>query len=273
MSVFNVTSEYNYSNKKMRYNERVSKYQDFIKDEKSSIFGNTPIFIKKNDVTPNFEANYKENPKAVMYGPVKIDENVIYTDCFEISLLRFLHVVFGKNGNINIKRMKKLMNNEKNQLYCYFQKNNIYYNDNKYYSTLEGFNERTNWCNFLNEIKIFNYKKEDRYEVCASLDNLFLFFNHFFHFNLDTNDSDQHNLNIIGKKLSSINKQIRFDLSIFGEYNSEDFYINTYTKIYVNDDHLYDWEIYQYYNVNNYNITKRLTGHSDFKESTHVRNL
>ena len=35
-----------------------------------------------------------------------------YTDCFEISLLRFLHLTFGENSIINLDKLKTFMEND-----------------------------------------------------------------------------------------------------------------------------------------------------------------
>ena len=47
------------------------------------------------------------------------------------------------------------------------------------YTTDEAFNERAQWCVFLNQSKIFKFKKEGKYEVCATFENLIAFFRTF----------------------------------------------------------------------------------------------
>ena len=65
--------------------------------------------------TPTKKQRYRRRVpliEPVKYGPIKIIENsnygyvfISYTDCFEISLLRFLHILFGRNGEINLNKL------------------------------------------------------------------------------------------------------------------------------------------------------------------------
>ena len=48
------------------------------------------------------------------------------------------------------------------------------------YTSDEAFEERAQWCVFLNESKIFKFKKLEKYEVCATFENLIAFFRTFF---------------------------------------------------------------------------------------------
>ena len=58
-------------------------------------------------------------------------------------------------------------------IFLYFLKYNTIHQSDEYYKTDEGFQERAEWCEFLNERDIFKYKKMGKFEVCASLDNLY----------------------------------------------------------------------------------------------------
>ena len=242
----------------------------------SNTFGNTPKFIKSNDVTDNFAINYQKYPRPVPYGPIKIIKNteeeykvISYTDCMEISLLRFLHMIFGNKGKMELKQHSHLQCH--NELVSYlFDK--VFSYDVNYYETKIGFQERANWCNFLNERDIFKYKKNNLYEVCASLENLFSFFSYFFNISFE-NKSYQDNLNNLANLLSTEDKKLRFELYNFGNKSTNSFYMNSYIKIFVNDDNLYDWEIYQYFYVENNCITERETGHSDYRNSIHMKNF
>jgi len=230
-----------------------------------------------NDITDNFAINYQKYPQPVTYGPIRIVKDteyefkvIKYTDCFEISLLRFLHLIFGNNGTVELNKVPNLQPND--ELDFYFYENKTFYNDINYYETNIGFKERARWCDFLNERNIFKYKMENKYEVCASLENLFSFFSHFFNITFE-NKNYQDNLNKLANILSTDNLQIRFKLFNFGNKTSDSFYMNSYIKIFVNDDNLYDWEITQYFNVENDCITERVTGHSDYRNSTYINNL
>ena len=48
------------------------------------------------------------------------------------------------------------------------------------YTSDEAFEERAQWCVFLNESKIFKFKKQEKYEVCATFENLIAFIRTFF---------------------------------------------------------------------------------------------
>lgn len=250
------------------------KYE--TKQLNNSIFGKTPIFLKEKDVTNNFIENYKKYPQPIPYGPIRVIKNsedefdmIEYTDCFEISLLRFLHLVFSENDRMNLNKIKNLKCEE--QLNSYFSNKSIY-RKSDYYETIEGFNERTNWCNFLNNRDIFKYNIENKYEVCASLENLFNFFSHFFNISFK-NENYKNNLENLGKLLSTASKEIRFELNNFGNNSHNSFYMNSYIKIFVNNDNLYDWVITQYFNFENNQITERVSGHSDYRNSIHVNNF
>ena len=54
---------------------------------------------------------------------------------------------------------------------------------------------------------------------------------------------------------------------------TDTFYMNSFIKIFVNNDNLYDWEIYQYFKVENNCITERETGHSDYRKSIYINDL
>jgi hypothetical protein len=204
--------------------------------------------------------------EPVKYGPIKIIENSIngyvfisYTDCFEISLLRFLHVLFGRNGQINLNYLKNFTG--ENELYNYFLINPNYNNNSDYYETYEGFKLRADWCSFLNNRHFFQYKKENKYEVCASFNNLISFV-HYFIPNIKTpNTNTIHIENYLNFLFRQINNNIIFKYVLFKEV-TDNIYMNTTLNISINGKHIYDWEVYQYFNKN---TCERITGHSDFR--------
>ena len=57
-------------------------------------------------------------PEPVEYDSIYFkdgEHNITYTDCFEISLYRFLHLVFTKGGQIDKERLVKYMDVESSQ--------------------------------------------------------------------------------------------------------------------------------------------------------------
>lgn len=232
-------------------------------------------------------------PEPVKYNSVDIiyDKDIIsYTDCFEISLLRFLHLIFGENNKINLELLQQDMDNSS---YCtdlvnFFTLRNYFSNDEYYYFTEIGLNERADWCKFLNDSKIFTYKKEDKYEVCATVENLFTFFRIYFpKNNFDCEDTlditinniestklfeyYEHKLNRLFKNLSYY-----FDLSCTLEYTfkkskpDHSIYTKIIIQIHINSNNLLDWEIYQFHNLIDGKILERITGHSDYRFNENI---
>lgn len=195
-------------------------------------------------------------------------KKISYTDCFEISLLRFLHSVFITKKNdeyvMDITRMKTFMYQTKEckQIINFFKTNNKIKLESSYYEN-EGYPIRALWCIFLNKRSFFRYKKEDKYEVCASLHNLFAFFKVFFPKITFDQPNDQDRLNSIFSSLS--NENAKFSCELVNKTNiksSQIFYTNTFT-ISINNIELYEWLIYQYFENADGKFGSRITGHSD----------
>ncbi len=125
-------------------------------------------------------------PEPVIYDRIYFmdgEDEVNYTDCFEISLYRFLHLLFTKQEKINFEHLTLHMNMESEQclrLKAFFEKYPKVYREKELYTTDEAFTERADWCVFLNQSKIFKLKKFGKYEVCATFENLLSFFMTFF---------------------------------------------------------------------------------------------
>ena len=230
-------------------------------------------YTQNNNIlkTPTKRQRYRRQIsliEPVKYGPIKIIENsnygygyvfISYTDCFEISLLRFLHVLFGENGSIKLNKLKKFTRT--NELYNYFLTNPNYNNNSDYYETNEGFKLRADWCSFLNNRKIFQYKKQCKYEVCASFKNLINFVHHFLP-NVQTLNVDDIKIeNYLNFLINQINNNIIIKYVLYKEV-TDNIYMNTTLNISINNKHIYDWEVYQYFNKNTFD---RITGHSDFR--------
>ena len=71
-------------------------------------------------------------PDPVLYAPIEfLDEGQVisYTDCWEISVLRFLHLLFGENGTISQEKLSKhmdLSSKHCRDLIAYFTANPTY---------------------------------------------------------------------------------------------------------------------------------------------------
>lgn len=231
-------------------------------------------------------------PEPVKYNLVEVNYNndiVSYTDCFEISLLRFIHLIFSKNNKIDLELLQIDMDNSKycSDLVDFFTVSNYFSHDEYYYFTEIGLNERANWCKFLNDSKLFKYKQEDGYEVCATFENLFTFFRIYFpknNFdcentlditidNIESNELFKYYENKINKLFKNIS--YNFDVSCKLNYSfnidkndkKDEIYTEIIMQIYINNNYLLDWEIYQFHNLIDGKITERITGHSDYRFS------
>lgn len=217
--------------------------------------------------------------EPVSFNVIKFsDDNktVSYTDCFEISLLRFLHCVFTTNDTnyttksnklvVNIERMKTFMLDtpECAQLIDFFLKNQTVELSEDYYQNekSDGYKLRTDWCIFLNKRSFFRYKIDDKYEVCASLNNLFTFFNVFLpKIQLDQ-PTDKIKLSRLATKLSSDVLKVTISLKTKATDNKTEFYYTNDMMISINNTN-YKWHLYQYFKNENDTFGDRITGHSE----------
>ena len=135
------------------------------------------------------------------------------------------------------------------------------------YTTDEAFEERAQWCVFLNESKIFKFKKLGKYEVCATFENLIAFFKTFFP-KIEIPDKSA------GKQLQidALCKALSFNLTLTAnirEVIKPNFggqhYENLQIDFSVNGEHIFIWEIYQYFNKLADGSIERRTGHSDYR--------
>jgi hypothetical protein len=229
-------------------------------------------------------------PEPVKYNSVEViyDEDIVsYTDCFEISLLRFIHLIFGKNNKIDLELLQIDMDNSKycSDLVDFFTLRNYFSNDEYYYFTEIGLVERADWCKFLNDSKIFKYKQEDKYEVCATFENLFTFFKIYFPKNnfgsevtldITVNNIESNKLfKCYENKLNKLFKNMSYNFDVSCKLNylfnksknnkTDIIYTEIIVQIYINDDYLLDWKIYQFHNLIDGKITERITGHSDYR--------
>lgn len=109
---------------------------------------------------------------------VYIHNDKKYTDCFESSMLRYLHLIFKKKRElkIDLELLKKY-----GAIPClldFFQKYKDIYPKNTYYMSKKGQEQRIEWCELLNSNKTFDYVNKD-YELKSCLKNIYIFFDIF----------------------------------------------------------------------------------------------
>lgn len=224
-------------------------------------YGNQPINSIRDDIL-NINAlqkNILALPEPILSKQV-IDTDFSYSDCFEISFLRFFQILLHKDGLIDLKKLKNLIGETylDNELYNFFLKNSII--NNNFISS----NLRINWCRFLNDRDFLIYKFDSKIKVQPIQQNIIYFFNHFFPLLRITKIKE------IFKLFSSDNI---YNCKIFnnGWSTKEKIYDESLIKIFINGNNIYDWKFYQYYeNLSNLK-GKIITGHCELKYSTYIQ--
>ncbi len=155
---------------------------------------------------------------------VEINNNErIYTDCMEFSLLRFLQLIMNdasqiKNNGKSTYNLEHLIINNNHQLsinnfielktfidnYSYIYSNAQYYLDTKI-----GLEQRAEWSKLVSDKDFFDYYRNDGAELFTSITNIINFFNGFFSMELDNTEiSHQTSFDLIISKFESPNKKI-----------------------------------------------------------------
>jgi hypothetical protein len=165
--------------------------------------------------------------QPIMGKPFKplFSENEI-DDSFELSLLRFIHLVFSVDGVINFDNLTTHMdmsNPNCIKLYEYFMNNPGIMNDYSFYYSNAGVDLRTKWVELLANINSFTYKGNNQ-EIDPVMENLFEFFEQFF----PKLNQDGYT---IQQKLTNMYDQLNFNFETFEVVQS------SYQKIVVNSLH------------------------------------
>lgn len=178
-------------------------------------------------------------PFTQLYSNNEID------DSFELSLLRFIHLVFSKDGKINFNNLIKYMdmNNSKCQmLYEYFMINPGVMIDYEFYYSNTGLDIRTKWFELLSNHDFLIYKKNKK-ELDHTQDNFFIFFEIFFPKLVLSGANCQ-------EKLSNIYSQLNFNFEsfevIYSTYQnivSDVIHSNSLHFIKINGVSMYIWEM------------------------------
>lgn len=181
----------------------------------------------------------KNYPEPVTNLNISIND-IEYSDDFEVSILRLLHIIFGKFNTIDTTKLK----DNRNEVASFLTKNNKIRN----YISIR---QRIEWCNLLNNRPFFQYKYQNKYKLQPTLKNLHTFFKVFF-------------------PSVQMKELINFESFNSGYYTSDKIYEETIIKLYLDGNNLYDWKIYQYYeNLNNCK-GKLITGYSELKYSIYL---
>jgi len=234
-------------------------------------YGEKPINnIKKDFININlFEKTITNYPEPITDLPVKID-TFVYQDDFEICLLRFNHIIFGNNNKINLDKLKNLIGDSylTNDLYLFFNKNN----NIKHYISIR---ERQEWCKLLNNITYFNYRYDNKYKLSPVIYNIFIFYQTYFPSLLESPILLNRQMTTKDKitklfKFLDTNNIFTFKYFITGHLTDDKIYEENLIKIFINDNNIYDWELYQYYENLNNSKGKLITGYSELKYSYYL---
>ena len=166
-------------------------------------------------------------------------------------------------------------------LISFFEKYPSVKRTNEEYQTPEGLKERADWAVMLNTSNCMYLKRKQMnvvqigeggcYEVAATIENLFEFFENFFpKINFSKGKNNEEKLKLIFKALSCF--EYKFEIDNFLEYEQEGGYksLQHFWTIKVNDEPILEWIIWSnlspVYDENENIISKKRTGgHSDYR--------
>lgn len=218
------------------------------------------------------------------------NESIIYTDCMEFSLLRFLQLLVYDPKQL----CKEGFSNYPKEFECeWILKTHIKKypkitpNGDHYLN--EGRLEREEWACLLSHQDFFEYYRDDHCELFTNTLNIFRFFNGFLSMKLNLQNEQNRNLEIIAQKYSNKNKKIvinmkeekiekkemkmreiidllsRPDDEYSKNVDKKYFVTNAKTiiQISINETYQYEWILTEMYFANNYQFkNKFITGHS-----------
>lgn len=137
------------------------------------------IFIYNDDLDTDSSTSTPSDDYLETYYPKKSDElknslikpilpksfndpntGIEIDDCFELSMLRFLHLIFGSNGVINFTNLTKYMDLDKKdcqEFYEFFLDNPGIFPDCEFYYSDAGLILRKKWVDFLSSRNLIIY--------------------------------------------------------------------------------------------------------------------
>ncbi len=221
-----------------------------------------------------------------------------YTDCMEFSLLRFTHMIFYSQEQIDKEKFSlwvfnsksKLLNINKELLDWNSKYPNIY-KEGSYYTSTDspGCIEREHWAQFVSDKPYFEYYRNDGAELFTNVKNIIIFCKEIFGIKLNLDDYEEDNLNLISKVLSEYtgkkiiisisseeNKSTNMDLNEIKRYISKPQtdidnlknprYNITTKRTFLNlkiNSILYEWTLLEVYFTNDNIVSNKfITGHS-----------
>ena len=171
-------------------------------------------------------------------GLCRIENRYTYTDCFESSLLRFVHILFGNrqktsstidNLSINIPKLKEM--NTHPYILTFFKKYPIIHPDKTYH--------------IFDYVNSGNSSEPYYHELCSSIKNIVSFFTYFIPYEFE--------------KYHPIQTKIteRVDCSIYPKCSG---FQTLQTDLIPFENNCYIWVITQFFEKQKF---QRITGHSE----------
>ena len=121
----------------------------------------------------------------------------------------------------------------------------------------------------MNEKIYFNYKFNNKYKLTPIIYNIFIFFEIYFPLQITREKTTQNKLNQLLKFLD-IDKTISIKYFITGNFTSDKIYEENLIKIFINENNIYNWQLYQYYENLNNTKGKLITGFSELRYSYYL---
>ena len=223
------------------------------------------------------------------------NQNRVYTDCMEFSLLRFLQLL---TCNVNQLKINGFSDYNINRILLNNKLKNFIDNFPKIYKLLENYEynvkERSKWSETISDMNTIDYYRNDKSELFTSVENIFNFIETFININEFKNMGDelsfQDKFDMIASNFSTNDKEIKIVLektsakiskvdmktiirqvsrpdNEYINYLNEVFNVvdrNTTIYIFVNNK-IYEWSLWEKFIVDDKIENKFITGHSVIK--------
>lgn len=174
------------------------------------------------------------------------NSEILVNDNFEISLLRFMHLIFSNDGVVLFENLTKYMDLEKKEcqeLYEYFRDFPGVMVDSDFYKSITGIQIRQKWFAFLSNRNFLAYKNLN-YELVPCMKNVYSFFDNFFPKLLyKTSNNEQEQLSNIYTQLNFNYKSINIVYSTYQKIENDFIHSSSIQNIIIDGIELYIWEI------------------------------
>ncbi len=220
-----------------------------------------------------------------------------YTDCMEFSLLRFAHIIFYSEKQIEKEGSSDWILNPKNNiikishdLKTWINQHPKIYPNSSYYLEKDGLKEREEWAQFISDRPYFDYYRTDGAELFTSVKNIIIFCKEMLGMDLDIDEYEEENIikiisNIINKytgkqfkfyieleETRTINTPHENIIKLISKPQPDIFSLKKQSYKVINkksilhivvDEEIYNWDLYEVYFANKENVSNKfITGHS-----------